>query len=312
MIRPPIKIAPPEPDLPNIRKHLGTARPLWRLCVWGGVAAIALTAVALTSRTEAGSRRLQLALAYVSEPVRAVAVAQIPPRAVETDAETRRLTAQVRELAADRDRLTARLASLERNLDDMTGSIKRQAATAAATPAANTPAPAPSPPITAPPAIAPPATVPPATVPPAIAPLAMPAGNDAAAAWPDTPPTESSAPAADAVPLPPVRVAAAPASEPAAEPPPPAKPEFGIDLGGAANVEVLRAQWAAVKANYGPLLAGLHPIAAHDRRPGSTAYRLVAGPLPNFTAARALCSRFAAMRAGCQPAKFDGERIALH
>ena len=73
-----IKNAPPEPDLPNIRKPLRT-RPLWRLFGWGSAATIALAAVALTSQTEAGSKRLQLALAYASEPGRAVA--QIPPRA---------------------------------------------------------------------------------------------------------------------------------------------------------------------------------------------------------------------------------------
>ena len=102
-----IKNAPPEPDLPKIRKPLRT-RPLWRLFGWGSAATIALAAVALTSQTEAGSKRLQLALAFASEPGRAVA--QIPPRAVETEAETKRLAAQVRDLAADRERLTARIA----------------------------------------------------------------------------------------------------------------------------------------------------------------------------------------------------------
>jgi septal ring factor EnvC (AmiA/AmiB activator) len=118
-----IKSAPPEPDLPNIHKPLRT-RPLWRLFGWGSAATIALAAVALTSQTEAGSKRLQLALAYASEPGRAIA--QIPPRAAEAEAETKRLAAQVRELAADRERLTARIALLERNLEDMTGSIKKQ------------------------------------------------------------------------------------------------------------------------------------------------------------------------------------------
>src|ERR1019366_2758197 len=236
-----IKNAPPEPDLPNIHKPLRT-RPLWRLFGWGSAAAIALAAVALTSQTEAGGKRLQLALAYTSEPGRAVA--QIPPRAAEAEAETKRLAAQVRELAADRERLTARIALLERNLADMTGSIKKQSEQLAAARAANTPPPVPSAPATT----------------PAVVAAAPPAAE-----------TKT-----EAVPLPPVRVAAAPASEPAPEPLPPAKLEYGIDLGGAASIEVLRIRWAAMKANYGPLLAGLHPLASqYPKHPTGVTYRVV-------------------------------------
>jgi len=187
-------------------------------------------------------------------------------------------------LAADRDRLTARLASLERNLDDMTGSIKRQATLAAAAPKA------------------------PAPAAPTIAPLAMPASTDTAATWPGTAQTQAAAATPDPVPLPPTRVAAAPASEPVAEPP--RKPEFGVDLGGAPTMDVLSARWAAVKANFGPLLTGLHPLATHDRRPGSTDFRLLVGPLPTAAAATQLCARFVAARVTCRTAKFDGQRLA--
>src|ERR1035438_8123704 len=96
-----IKSAPPEPGLPNIRTPLRT-RPLWRLFGWGGAATIALAAVALTSQTEDGGKRLQLALAYANEP--GGAFAQIPPPEAEAEAETKRLAAQVNELAADRER----------------------------------------------------------------------------------------------------------------------------------------------------------------------------------------------------------------
>ena len=73
---------------------------------------------------------------------------------------------------------------------------------------------------------------------------------------------------------------------------------------------VLNARWLAVKANFGPLLTGLHPLAAHDRRPGATDYRLVVGPLPNAAAAAQLCTRFAAAQVTCRSAKFDGDRLA--
>ena len=326
--------APPDPDLPNTREPLRT-RPLWQLFGWGSAACIALAAVALTSQTEAGSKRLQLALSYGSEPVHVVAV--IPPRAsgATAEAETMRLAAQLRDLATDREQLKARIAMLERNLEDMTDSIKLQSEQLAAARAAavNTPqlelsAPATTPAFLAPatpPASALPVVMPPAmplgSVLPTLAPLAMPALKVTAASWPATKP-EPEKPAAQAnaadsenepAQLPPVRVTTAPANEPAAEPPEPAKDEFGIDLGGASSLEILRIHWATLKANYGPLLVGLHPVATqHPRHPSGVTYRLVAGPLPDAAEAARLCARFPVLRTGCHPAKFIGAQLAAH
>lgn len=313
-----VEIEPPEPDLPNIRKHLRDKGPLWRLGAWGSVAAVALAALAITTQTENGSERLQLAFAPEHQPSRAVATAEVAPRPVEKDPETQRLEAQVRALAADRDRLTVRLASLERSLDDMTGSIKRQATQEAVASAAKSPAPVPSAPAIiqraaasvpapSPPSNAPEASI--ATPPPAIAPLAMPGRIDVPAPWFVAPAPQTASPAAEPVPLPPTRVASAPASEPAIERPRPAKAEFGVDIGGAPSLEVLNLRWAAVKANFGPLLNGLHPLAVHNHRPGSTDYRLLVGPLPNAAVASQLCARFVAARVTCRTARFDGEQL---
>jgi hypothetical protein len=299
-----IETAPPEGDMPEPRRRRRNRSTLWRLCAWGGSATIALVAVALTTQTESGYERLQLALAQKDPSARAVRTAVVTPRVAENDAETQRLQAQIRTLAADRDRLTARIASLEHSLDDITGSIKRQAELAAAPPAPSTPLPTPQA-AAQPPA---PAIAPVALAPPVIAPLATPPSADAVAPWPQASSPQAATPAPDPVPLPPVRMAATAASEPAGEPP--RKPEIGIDLGGAPNLAVLTARWAAVKANFGPLLTGLHPLAAHAQRPGATDYRLVVGPLPNAAAAAHLCARFAAARVTCRPAKFDGQRIA--
>jgi len=305
------EIEPPEPDLSNIRKLLGKRYPLWRLCGWGSAAAIALTSLAIITQTESGSERLQLAFAPSSAPERAVAAADVPPRVIGIDKETVRLEAQLRVLAADRDRLTARIALLERNLDDMTGSIKRQAAQEAVVPAAKPPivsAPATTQQAAAP--ASPPAAAPtPARIEvPMIAPLAMPVLTDNAAPWPTTPAQQAAAPLPEPIPLPPTRLASVPASEPAAEPP--RKPEIGVDLGGAPNIEVLNLRWVAVKANFGPLLTGLRPLAARVQRPGATDVRLLVGPLPNITAAHQLCTKFAAARVTCRPAKFDGQQLA--
>jgi hypothetical protein len=295
------QIAAPEPDLLNIRKHLGPRRPIWQLFGWAGAAVIALATVVLISQTEAGSKRLRLALDSMSNPVRVIA--QISPRPEETktasNAETQRLAQQVRDLTADRVKLNARIATLEHSLEDMTGSIKQQTAQLAAARAA----------MTAPPVLTAPTTT--TSVPvakpslPALTPISPKVVTEPAPSSPVTEKTEE-------VPIPPVRVAAAPVSEPLAEQPP-AKIEFGVDLGAASSMEALRMHWAAVKANYGPLLAGLHPhVAEHPRQPSGVIYRLVAGPLPNAAEAAKLCARFPVTRTGCRPAKFDGAELAAH
>ncbi len=256
-----IEIAPPILDLTEGRKRRRDMRALWRLSAWGCGAAVALAALAITTQTEGGSERLALAFSPGNSPPLAVEMADLKRRALEKEAETKRLEGQVSILAADRDRLTTRLAGIERNLDDMTGSIKRQAALAA----------------------------------PPLSPLAMPA-------------ISAPAPATEQVPLPPVRTAATSTSDGSAERP--AKSEFGIDLGGASSMDILNARWTAVKANFGPLLTGLRPLAAHDTQPGSKGYRLLVGPVANPAAGMQLCARFAAARITCRTAKFDGEQLA--
>jgi hypothetical protein len=76
-------------------------------------------------------------------------------------------------------------------------------------------------------------------------------------------------------------------------------------------MDVLRAHRSKENAIFGPLLRGLHPIASpRERRPFGVYYRLVVGPLPNVAAAMGICARFAAARAACLPAGFEGEQLA--
>ena len=200
-----IEPVPQEPDMIEIRARRFDLRALLRLTAWGGAAAVALGAVAFVSQTESGSQRLELALAAAELPVKPVATVKIPPRR-EQDAEIARLQTQVRTLAADRDRLAERVAGLEHNIEDMTGSIKRQAAQPAlAMPPILSTVPAPGPPPAAtaePPVVSPPATT---------AAKPEPVQQQAEA------PAQASPPRA-AVPLPPVRIAAAPASRRRARP----------------------------------------------------------------------------------------------
>ena len=67
----------------------------------------------------------------------------MPSRITQLESETQILAAQIRTLSTERDRLAGRIALLENTIDDMTGTIKKQAAATAAALAAGA-APAPS------------------------------------------------------------------------------------------------------------------------------------------------------------------------
>ncbi len=297
-----LNIAPPEPSITDFRQRLDM-RALWRLVAWGGAAAIALAAVAITSQTKSGAARIQSAITHAKEPVLAMATVQVPKKMVERvivdSPETRRLASEVSALTADRDRIAARLANIERGLDTITGSIKRQDERAAAEKTAEARVSKPAKPDAAAAGI----------LPPVLTPLAMPLATETAAAWPDGARAQADASASDDVPSSPAKTASVAINEPEPAPPSPAKPEFGIALAGATSVEITRLQWAAVKANFGPLLAGLHPRAMHEPRNGAAHFRLVVGPLPTHTAAAKLCARLIAAHAICNPVKFLGEPL---
>jgi hypothetical protein len=276
--------AEPAPIDTNLREPRGRGRDfstlLW-LFGWGVATAIALSALAITSQTQSASDRLRSIFA-INEPA---AVAQMPPRVAQLEVETRLLAQQIRTLTADRDRLAGRIALLESSVDDVTGAIKRQAAATAAALAARTP-PAASPP-----------------QPTTASPVAIAAPAAAAAEAKASPVVTAS------VPLPPGRASTAQAAaEPEALVPGPT--EFGLELGTASTLDGVRQRWLAVKANFGPLLSGLHPLAAPERRQGKTGYRLVAGPLPNGPAAAGLCAHFSAAHTSCRVVRFEGEQIA--
>jgi hypothetical protein len=281
-----IQPTPPEPDLRAPRRRRHELKSLLWLCGWGGVTAVALAALAITSQTETAGERLRRVFATNESS----AIARMPPRVAQLETETRLLAGQIRALNSDRERLAGRIALLESSIDDMTGAIKKQAAATAAALAAK---------------VAPPAPPPPAP--------SNPPGGNSTMAVADTPVAATPPPAkpdltsTQAVPLPVARVATVSITRP--ETPPATHNDFGLDLGGGATIETVRQRWLTVKANFGPLLSGMHPLAARDQRPGATGYRLIVGPLPNSTAAAGLCAHFSAARTACRAVKFDGEQI---
>jgi hypothetical protein len=101
-----------------------TIAGLRRLFLWGVTAAGALFLAVISSRSEVGVQRL----AVVFHGPR-LQTAQV----FDAEAETRRLNDVVRGLAADSDQIKTRLASVEHDMDDVTGSISKELETANAT-----------------------------------------------------------------------------------------------------------------------------------------------------------------------------------
>lgn len=271
---------------------------MWRLSLWGGAATVAIAATLLILNADLGLDRMVQALSQPA-PEQQVALQDTLIKRVEAQRaeENRRLETRLRELAADRDKLNARLATLEQNFSDLTGSIKRDISAVAATALAAKQEP---PPAAAPVLSAPPASTAAPVVRPEPAPQApvaeVPARGEAASEKP---------PQVVNVPMPPTRVATATQAAPEE----PRKPELGVDLGGARSMEILQARWVAVKANFGPVIEGLRPLAGYDDRPGIIPYRLIVGPLPNGASAAQICSRLHASKVPCRPVDYAGEKL---
>jgi hypothetical protein len=243
---------------------------LIRFAVWVGLATVAVLAAVISARTETGVRRIA-ALISDDHPAAARGAKDLAGRQFDQEAEQRRISDAIRSLAADRDRLLARLNTLERSLDDATGSIGPAKAPAPAMPGLAAPAPPPTAAVTAP-----------ATQPTPPSGQSRVAAGHLATGMPS--PTESVA----------------------------TKTEFGIDLGGNATVEGVKAMWAALKAGQPGLLEGLRPVVSiREVKPGAIELRLIAGPLVNASVAARLCAALAAAGQACQPAVFDGQRLAL-
>jgi hypothetical protein len=286
-------------------------RALWRLAIWGGLAIFALFAAVITAYSNAGSQRQAASIAsgqgaLVQETVQSrTSVGEFSARSDETAEETRRLAEAVRALAADRDQVLARIAALERNLDGVTGTIKRERV--ANPPQASLQSP-PQNPVAAPGAApaarpeTPAAPVTEAAITPAQTPAPQPsgAGDAAQVAAPD---------AGNRAEAPPANLARVTApAEPLA-----AAGGLGVDVGGAGNYEGLRTLWHATKNTDPALLGELYPMVT-VRENGKTHgvdLRLVVGPIADAEAAARLCTTLSAAHHYCQPVAFEGQRLSL-
>ena len=283
---------------------------LRRLAIWGGGATLALLLAVIASYSDANSRRLMAA----DGPKAGAPPAQLASRLPEIDAQTQRLAGVVDGLAADRERLAARIGTIERNLEDVTGAIKRQGVDSSSAASATLPAPAGA----ASPAAAPttkesakeapkdvaPKDVAPKDVGKEVVMAPLPGPLDILAAR--QPATASEAPPEALANLPAIR-----SDETAAADPSP-RVEFGVDVGGAVNFDGLRVLWASTKGSNAALFEGLYPVVAvrENSRTKNAELRLVAGPLANVEHAARLCANLSAARRYCQPVAFEGQRLA--
>jgi len=293
-------VRPPERTATEAARKPPRDRILLRTGAWGICAVMAVSTLVVAAQGPAASKRIEHVLSGQDEtpPSRPIAVDQAQGH----DQSIELLQARIDDLGKDRDRLAGRIAALERNLEDMTGSIAKSESRMSA--AAVHPAPvvtaavAPQPPGPAEPAA--PALLPRGPI--VLDPLATPPAGLASVLPPMAQRPEAKTEPEQAAPE---HVAALAPPEAAKRPTPHQHPEFGIELATAPNLEALRQHWLSAKANFGPLLVGLSPVAVRDRHPGSKAVRLVAGPLPNITAARTLCAHVAEMKGKCWPARID-------
>jgi len=247
-------------------------RGLMRLGSWGAAATGALLIAVLAIQSDNGSRRV----AGTLNP-QPIAGNQLAGRNAEIEADTKRLIDSVRALSTDRDRLLARVTVLERNLEDVTGSVGRIGNAQNA-----------------------------ATQSSALPPLQLPLGPSVI--------SSIAAPQTIAA-FPSNRVASGHSAARGTAPAPDSvatATDFGVDIGGGPTIESLRDLWISAKGTHGGIFDGLRPvIAVRDGKLGTSELRLVVGPLSNAAAAAKICASLSASGWTCRPAVFDGQRLAL-
>jgi hypothetical protein len=288
-----------------------------RPTLWAAAAAATLLFAALASRDEVASQRAAVALSWFTGRVAGVGqqnTAQTSAGPFATEAETRRLAEAVHGLAREDDRLESRIAIVERNTDEITGSVApTNKVTGPRTPLAEQPTLVEQPTHDASGSASPVAdalkpqslnTLAVNTLAPRLTPAFL-----ASVIAPGVPQLDDSLP-----PLPPTPVVSAktePATEATEIPSPPAR--YGVDIGTAWSIQALRAHWAALHAAHPQAFDGMLPrvgLMAIPRSPHAE-LRLIVGPLANAESAVQLCAALVPYRVLCRPTMLDGKDVAL-
>jgi hypothetical protein len=242
---------------------------LWMLrqTAWGAVAAAAVAMAIFACWTDGGQQRGAAVWSYFN--AKADKEARHP---FDAEIATRQLAQAVRNLTDDRDQLVKRVAAVEHDLDDMTGSIKKQIDEAKA---ANV---APPWPIDAPPV---PMT--PADVAAMVKPVTPPPSKAAAPSMTDRTPAT----------LTPIAYGADVGN--------------GISIKALqTRWTSLRFAHPEVFDGLQPLASPRENV-----RTSRAELHLVVGPYPSADAAMQLCDQLVPFRITCQPTMFDGSHLAL-
>lgn len=88
---------------------------------------------------------------------------------------------------------------------------------------------------------------------------------------------------------------------------------FAVDLGADSSIEALRGRWSRLKAANPKEFDALRPLISvrETGKSGMLELRLIVGPLADAATAARLCARLAtAGKFYCEPAAFDGQRLA--
>lgn len=322
--------------------HTGS---LIRLAGWGLAAAASVAAVVYIARTDLGTKRFAMAIAAIGAPPsdpQQIATAQLSARIAHSEREARRAIETVQAISSDRERMQARIITLENEIGELTGAVRRTTmASSEGTPPTEAKA---TPPETknsfsslstssATSLIRPRNPVPgwaaspvqPQTV---TAPETKAAVSEPKAAERTTEPPPSQTAAAN-VPLPrsaPVLLTPSADAAKATTPTPadettgsiasaetPAKVEFGVDLGPALTMGRLRARWTKLATEHPDLVKGLRPlVSVRDAGAGKPVeVRLLVGPMANVNGATGFCQALASPQYLCRPAVFDGQRLTV-
>jgi hypothetical protein len=255
---------------------------LWRQAGWGLAAAAALSLAVLTGRDDTTPQWLAGLFAALHSQQSAV-------RSFDAEGAARQLAQALRSLADDRDRLATRLNAFEREMRDMNAGIKQQIEAAKAD-AIKTAKQAPAWPDSAPP------------VPMTLADIAVmvkrisPAPANAA----DTTPPPAASSTNTAEPAPPDTTGSVGQS-------------YGVDLGTASTIKTLNQRWVSLRTAHPQLFEGAQPVVSVKQNPrtGRTELHLIVGPYANAETAAQFCDFVVPFHVNCQPAMFDGSRLAL-
>jgi len=237
--------------------------------LWGAAMLAALLVAALAAQSDIGAQRVAHILASLN--------ASPDAHTFDAEAASRQLTQAVHTLAQDRDRLAMRLATVERDMDDLTGSIKQQSEAAKSTQSGS-----------AWPLNAPPVPMTPADIAAMVKSVAAPTSRLAAVgalAATDTPAADTTA----------------------------ALPAYGADIGSAMSMKTLRTHWTALRAAHPQLFGGMHPVVTlrQNAHLNHTELHLVVGPYSSADAAAQFCGLLGTFHVPCQPTMFDDRHLAL-